>query len=53
MKERLLNNFSLKLLSLLLAFFLWLLVVNVSNPMIEGSKEVQLEIENECSGIEE
>lgn len=47
MKERLLNNFSLKLLSLLLAFFLWLLVVNVSNPMIEGSKEVQLEIENE------
>ncbi|HIZ79362.1 MAG TPA: hypothetical protein IAA17_06195 [Candidatus Lachnoclostridium stercorigallinarum] len=47
MKERLLNNFSLKLLSLLLAFFLWLLVVNVSNPMIDGSKEVQLEIENE------
>ena len=47
MKERLLNNFSLKLLSLLLAFFLWLLVVNVSNPMIEGSKEVQLVIENE------
>lgn len=30
MKKRLLNNFSLKLISFLLAFFLWLLVVNMS-----------------------
>ncbi len=47
MKERLANNFSLKLLSLFLAFFLWLLVVNVSNPRIEGTREVELEILNE------
>ena len=46
MKKRLLNNFSLKLISFLLAFFLWLLVVNMSNPLIEGSKEVELEIVN-------
>ena len=47
MKERILNNFSLKLISFLLAFFLWLLVVNVSNPMITGTREVPVEIENE------
>ena len=46
MKERILNNFSLKLISFLLAFFLWLLVVNVSNPMITGTREVPVEIEN-------
>ena len=46
MKKRLLNNFSLKLISFLLAFFLWLLVVNMSTPLIEGSKEVELEIVN-------
>lgn len=46
MKKKLLNNFSLKLLSFLLAFFLWLLVVNMSNPMIENSKEVELEVLN-------
>ena len=37
----------LKLLSLFLAFFLWLLVVNVSNPEVERSREVQVEIVNE------
>ena len=47
MKERLTNNLGLKLLSLFLAFFLWLLVVNVSNPEIERSKEVQVDIRNE------
>ncbi|RGY96096.1 CdaR family protein [Clostridium sp. AM58-1XD] len=47
MKERLANNLGLKLLSLFLAFFLWLLVVNVSNPGIERSKEVQVDIVNE------
>lgn len=46
MKKKLLNNFSLKLLSFLLAFFLWLLVVNMSNPLIENSKEVELEVLN-------
>ena len=47
MKERLTNNIGLKLLSLFLAFFLWLLVVNVSNPEVERSREVQVEIVNE------
>ena len=47
MKERLTNNMGLKLLSLFLAFFLWLLVVNVSNPEVERSREVQVEIVNE------
>ncbi len=47
MKERLTNNLGLKILSILLAFFVWLLVVNVSNPEVTRSQEVILEIENE------
>ncbi len=47
MKEKLLNNLSLKILSIFLAFFVWLVVVNVSNPVITASKEVTLEILNE------
>lgn len=47
MRERLINNLGLKILSIFLAFFVWLVVVNVSNPEVGGSKEVPLEIENE------
>ena len=47
MKEKLINNLGLKILSCFLAFFMWLLVVNVSNPEVTGSKEVPLEIVNE------
>lgn len=47
MKERLINNLGLKILSILLAAFIWLVVVNVSNPEVTRSKEVQLEIDNE------
>lgn len=47
MKERLINNLGLKILSVFLAFFVWLVVVNVSNPLTRGSKEVPLDIENE------
>lgn len=47
MKERLLNNLGLKILSVFLAFFVWLVVVNVSNPEVTRTKEVPLEIENE------
>ncbi|MCD8082077.1 MAG: hypothetical protein LUE86_00790 [Clostridiales bacterium] len=47
MKEKLLNNLGLKILSIFLAFFVWLVVVNVSNPVVTGSKEVTLEILNE------
>lgn len=46
MKERLTNNLGLKILSILIAFFIWLLVVNVSNPEVSRSQEVTLEIEN-------
>ncbi len=47
MKEKLINNLGLKVLSCFLAFFVWLVVVNVSNPEVTGSKEVPLEIVNE------
>lgn len=47
MKERLTNNLGLKLLSILLAFFVWLVVVNISNPTITGSKVVTVEVLNE------
>ena len=47
MKEKLLNNLGLKILSIFVAFFVWLVVMNVSNPMVDDSKEVPLEIKNE------
>lgn len=47
MKEKLINNLGLKILSLFLAFFVWLVVMNVSNPLVGGSREVPLEILNE------
>lgn len=47
MKERLINNLGLKILSIFVAFLVWLVVVNVSNPEVVRSKEVTLEIENE------
>ncbi len=47
MKEKLTKNLGFKILSVLLAFFLWLLVVNISNPEVSRSQEVQLEFLNE------
>lgn len=47
MKERLKSNLGLKILSVFLAFFVWLLVVNVSDPKQSGERSVQLEIINE------
>ncbi|MDO4267760.1 MAG: CdaR family protein [Eubacteriales bacterium] len=46
MKEKLINNLGLKILSIFLAFFVWLVVMNVSNPLTDDSKEVPLEMEN-------
>ncbi len=46
-KERLIKNLGLKILSLFLAFIIWLIVVNVSNPLVNGRREVTLEIEND------
>ena len=46
MKERLINNLGLKVLSVFLAFIIWLVVVNVSNPLVNRRREVTLDIEN-------
>lgn len=47
MKEKLTNNLGLKILSVFLAFFVWLAVVNISNPEVTKSQEVPLDILNE------
>lgn len=47
MKEKLTNNLWLKLLSVGLAFLLWLVVINISNPVVTRTKEVAIEVENE------
>ena len=47
MKEQLKSNLGLKVLSVFLAFFVWLLVVNVSDPRQNGERTVHLEIINE------
>lgn len=46
-KKYVFSNFGLKLLSIAMAFFLWLLVINVSKPEITDQKSVQLEVKNE------
>lgn len=40
------NNLKLKILSVFLAFIVWITVVNLSNPEVEGKREVPLEIVN-------
>ena len=47
MEKKLSNNLGLKILSVFLAFFVWLAVVNISNPEKPGSQEVTLEILND------
>ena len=44
MKE--INNLKLKILCIFLGFFVWITVVNLSNPEVEGKREVPLEIVN-------
>lgn len=44
MEKKLSNNLGLKILSVFLAFFVWLAVVNISNPEMTGAQEVPLEI---------
>lgn len=36
MKEKLLNNLGLKVVSLVLAFVIWMAIVNISNPVVSG-----------------
>lgn len=47
MEKKLTNNMGLKILSVFLAFFVWLAVVNISNPEDTDTQEVPLEILNE------
>lgn len=47
MKENLTKNLGLKLISVFCAFFVWLAVVNVANPIKAGSQEVTVDIINE------
>lgn len=47
MKEKLLNNFGLKAASLVVALIVWMAVVNISNPIIDDSQTVPVEMRNE------
>ena len=46
MEKKLSNNLGLKVLSVFLAFFVWLAVMNIANPKVMRSQEVPLEILN-------
>ena len=47
MKEKLTKNLGIKLISLFCAFFLWLAIVNVANPIKVSTREVPVTILNE------
>ncbi len=47
MKEKINRRWALKLLSFLCAFLVWLGVVNLADPVMTGTVEVPVEIENE------
>lgn len=46
MKNRWTDNLVLKISSLAIAFFLWIVVINISNPIVTRSQNVPLEIIN-------
>ena len=46
MKNRWTDNLVLKISSLAIAFFLWIVVINISNPVVTRSQNVPLEIIN-------
>ena len=47
LKRMLTNNLGLKILSVVLALFTWLIMVNVSNPMMTVTHTVPVEFINE------
>ena len=47
MKEFLTKNIGLKIASVIVAILVWMIVVNISNPEIKASKQVQIEVEND------
>lgn len=52
MKHKWTGNLSLKLLSLLVAFLIWLLVVNIDNPIKSRLFQVEIQLMNEDSVTE-
>lgn len=46
MKESLANNLGLKIVAIVFAVITWLIMVNVSNPLIQDTKEVPVEVLN-------
>lgn len=47
MKEILTRNLSLKIVSVVIAFFVWMAVVYVSDPQITGRQEITLDVVND------
>lgn len=47
MREKLTNNLAIKLIALFCAFFVWLAVVNVANPIKVSTREVPVTITND------
>lgn len=47
MKEILTRNLSLKIVSVVIAFFVWMAVVYVSDPQVTGRQEITLEVVND------
>lgn len=47
MRERLTNNLFLKLISIIIAFVVWLVVIDISNPTITQTKTVPIQINGE------
>ncbi|MDO4938380.1 MAG: CdaR family protein [Lachnospiraceae bacterium] len=47
MKDILTKNIGLKIVSVVLAVLVWMIVVNISNPEIKATKQVQVEVVND------
>ena len=47
MKRLLNHNLGLKIISVVIAFFVWLAVVYVSDPLVTGRQEIPLEVVND------
>ena len=46
-------NLSMKILSLALAGILWVLIMNIINPLVNGFVNVQIQVENEAYALEQ
>ncbi len=47
------TNLSMKILSLALAGILWVLIMNIINPLVNGFVNVQIQVENEAYALEQ